>query len=166
MRTIGYDAVMSAEAMAKYRIESADLDDIWAQSDFITFHTPLNDQTRDLINQQTLAKCKDGVFIVNCARGGIVNEEALLEALDSGKVRGAALDVFSSEPPTGVAKKLVEHPAVVSTPHLGASTAEAQTNVVRDPSLCSVGRMRACECSHIGVGCIGARHRTVCCRRA
>ena len=117
--------------MAKHGIEAATLDDIWAQSHFITFHTPLNDHTRGMINDDTLAKCRDGVFIVNCARGGIVDEDALLRGLESGKVRGAALDVFSSEPPSGVAKQLVSHPHVVCTPHLGASTAEAQTNVVR-----------------------------------
>jgi len=132
MKTIGYDAVMTKRAMSDFGIESVSLDEIWQRADIITFHTPLTDDTRNLINDKTLEKCKDGVFIVNCARGGIVDETALLHGLESGKVQGAALDVFSSEPPSGVAMQLVNHPRVVSTPHLGASTSEAQTNVARD----------------------------------
>ncbi|MFC1485531.1 phosphoglycerate dehydrogenase [Candidatus Latescibacterota bacterium] len=124
MKVLGHDPFLSTDLAESLGITIAALDEIWANADYITFHTPLNDSTRHLINEKTLAKCKDGVRIINCARGGIVDEQALLRAIESGKVAGAALDVFEQEPP--VNNPLVRHEKVVCTPHLGASTAEAQ----------------------------------------
>lgn len=132
MTVIGYDPIMPADELAELGIQKVDLDGIWAKSDFITLHTPLTPETTNLLNDTTIAKCKTGVRIVNCARGGIVDEAALLRALDSGKVAGAALDVYSSEPPKDNIKPLIVHPKLVCTPHLGASTEEAQINVARD----------------------------------
>ncbi len=124
MRVLGHDPFISKEMAEGIGIELATLDKIWAESDYITVHTPLNDSTRHLINARTLAKCKDGVRILNCARGGIVDEKALLDAIESGKVAGAAIDVYETEPPEN--NPLVMNEKVVSTPHLGASTTEAQ----------------------------------------
>lgn len=133
MKTIGYDPVMSAEDFGAIPgVKRVELEEIWKQSDFITVHTPLTPQTTNLIGEATLAKCKKGVRIVNCARGGIVDEAALLKALESGQVAGAALDVFTSEPPKEGLKPLIAHPRLIGTPHLGASTDEAQINVARD----------------------------------
>ena len=98
-----------------------------ARADFITMHTPLTDKTRNIINAEALAKCKKGVRIINCARGGLIDEKALKEALESGNVAGAALDVFEEEPAKDNALFNMEN--VVCTPHLGASTSEAQENV-------------------------------------
>lgn len=95
-------------------------------------HTPLTPETSNLLNDQTLAKCKKGVRVINCARGGIVDEAALLRALQSGQVASAALDVFTSEPPKPHLAPLLQHPNLICTPHLGASTEEAQVNVARD----------------------------------
>jgi len=132
MDVIGYDPLMSAEAMTKSGIVPVSLDDIYTRSDFITIHTPKTKDTTNLICASTLAKCKKGVCIINVARGGIVNECDLLEALNSGHVAGAALDVFSKEPPPPEMAELRGHPLVICTPHLGASTLEAQINVARD----------------------------------
>ncbi|MCB1214781.1 MAG: phosphoglycerate dehydrogenase [Deltaproteobacteria bacterium] len=128
MRVLGFDPFLTPEAASKMGIELVSLEEIFKQSDYITTHVPLNDKTRGLINADSFAKMKDGVFIINCARGGIVDEEALLQALNSGKVAGAGLDVFVKEPPEANSP-LVQHPKVVCTPHLGASTDEAQVNV-------------------------------------
>lgn len=132
MKVIGFDSLMSQSAMDAFGIEGVELEELWKRSDVLSFHTPLTDGTRGMLNDSTFAQCKDGVVVINCARGGIVDEGALLRALDSGKVRAAGLDVFTSEPPEGDALRLVDHPRVVCTPHLGASTEEAQTNVARD----------------------------------
>ena len=105
----------------------ADLNGLLGQSDFITVHTPLNEQTRGLIGAEAFGRMKPGVRIMNCARGGIVDEKALAEAIKGGKVAGAALDVFDEEPPAD--RTLVELPQVVCTPHLAASTEEAQVTV-------------------------------------
>ena len=129
MTTIGYDPVLSAEVAAKGKIELVSLDEIFKRSDFITLHTPLTDETKGLIGDTSLVKCKNGVRIINCARGGIVDEQALLRGLQSGKVAGAALDVFEKEPPGD--QPLFKHPRVIATPHLGASTEEAQEKVAR-----------------------------------
>jgi D-3-phosphoglycerate dehydrogenase len=129
MKTIGYDPVLSAEVAAKGKIELVSLDEIFMRSDFITLHTPLTDETKGLIGDASLVKCKNGVRIINCARGGIVDEQALLRGLQSGKVAGAALDVFEKEPPGD--QPLLKHPRVIATPHLGASTDEAQEKVAR-----------------------------------
>jgi len=129
MKTIGYDPVLSAEVAAKANIELVTLEEIFKRSDFITLHTPLTDETRGLIGDTSLVKCKNGVRIINCARGGIVDEQALLRGLQSGKVAGAALDVFEKEPPGD--QPLIQHPHLIATPHLGASTEEAQEKVAR-----------------------------------
>jgi D-3-phosphoglycerate dehydrogenase len=128
MKVIAYDPYLSAEAAARSGIELTTIDDLYARADFISVHTPLTPETRGLIGKDAMAKMKKGVRIVNCARGGIVDEAALAEAIRAGQVAGAALDVFVEEPPSQ------EHPllsleGVVATPHLGASTDEAQINV-------------------------------------
>ncbi len=128
MNVIGYDPFVNADAAARLGVELVSLDEIYARADFITIHTPLTADTRGLIGQPSIAKMKKGVRIVNCARGGIIDEAALLAALESGHVAGAALDVFATEPPAKD-DALVVHPKVVATPHLGASTGEAQLNV-------------------------------------
>ncbi len=128
MNVIAYDPFIGAEAAERLGVELVTLDDLFARADFITVHTPLTTQTRGIIDGAAIAKMKDGVLIVNAARGGIVDEEALLAGLDSGKVGGAALDVFSQEPPPAD-HPLVAHPKVICTPHLGASTSEAQHKV-------------------------------------
>lgn len=127
MRVIAFDPFLSPERAEEMGVERVDLDTLFARADFITVHTPLTDQTRNLLNAEAFAKMKTGVRIVNCARGGIIDEEALRDALDAGKVAGAALDVFAVEP----AKEnvLFGREDVVATPHLGASTEEAQENV-------------------------------------
>ena len=129
MTAIGFDPLLGQDQALRLGIEVVALDDVFARADFITVHTPLNDETRSLIGERQLAKCKDGVRLINCARGGIIDEHALLKALESGKVAGAALDVFVQEPPGDNA--LARHPRVVATPHLGASTEEAQDKVAR-----------------------------------
>lgn len=124
MRVLGVDPFISREMAERMSIELSTLDRVWEEADFITVHTPLTDNTKHMINAQTIAKCKNGVRIINCARGGIVDEQALCAALESGKVAGAALDVYEHEPPEN--NPLVKSEKVVSTPHLGASTTEAQ----------------------------------------
>lgn len=127
MNVIAFDPFLTEERAVELGVEKVSLDDLFARADFITLHVPKNDKTKGLINKDSIAKMKDGVRIINCARGGIVIEADLKEALDSGKVAGAALDVFEVEP----AKEniLFGHPNVVCTPHLGAATTEAQVNV-------------------------------------
>ncbi len=132
MNVIGYDPVMSSHAFKDADIKKVDLEEIWAKSDFITVHTPLTPETSNLLNDETIRKCKKGVRIINGARGGIVDESALLRGLESGQVAGAALDVFTSEPPKDHLRPLISHPNIICTPHLGASTEEAQINVARD----------------------------------
>ena len=129
MTLIGYDPVLSPEAAERIGVSLVELEEIYERADFITLHTPLNDATRGLLNKDTLARCKKGVRIVNCARGGIVDEADLLEALESGQVGGAALDVYSNEPPPEALHELIQHPNVVATPHIAASTEEAQEKV-------------------------------------
>lgn len=127
MKVIAADPFLSVERAKELGVEKVELPELYARSDFITMHTPLTDQTRNLLNAKAFAQMKDGVRVINCARGGLIVEEDLKAALDSGKVAGAALDVFSTEP----AKEnvLFGHPNVITTPHLGASTDEAQVNV-------------------------------------
>jgi D-3-phosphoglycerate dehydrogenase len=129
MNVLAFDPYLSAERAQALGVESCDLECIYSRSDFITIHSPLTDETRGLINAKTIAKMKDGVRIINCARGGIVDEKALYDALKSGKVAGAALDVFEKEPPEN--NPLLELDNFICTPHLGASTEEAQLNVAR-----------------------------------
>lgn len=127
MKVIGYDPVLSAEVALKLNIELVSLEELYRRSDFITVHTPLTNETRMLFSDATFSRCKRGVRIINCARGGIIDEQALLRALQSGHVAGAALDVFEVEPPAG--NPLLAHERVVVTPHLAASTEEAQEKV-------------------------------------
>jgi D-3-phosphoglycerate dehydrogenase / 2-oxoglutarate reductase len=127
MKVISYDPYLSPERAADLGVEKVELDELLRRSDFITLHTPLTEKTRNVIDAAALAKAKKGVRIINCARGGLVDEQALRVALDSGHVGGAAFDVFTVEPATE--NPLFGHPNVVCTPHLGASTTEAQENV-------------------------------------
>src|SRR5208282_3384315 len=127
MRVVAYDPFLSAERAAEIGVEKVELADLLARADFITLHTPMTAQTRNILSAENLAKTKKGVRIINCARGGLVDEAALRAALDSGHVAGAAFDVFVEEPATK--NPLFGHPNVVATPHLGASTSEAQENV-------------------------------------
>jgi D-3-phosphoglycerate dehydrogenase / 2-oxoglutarate reductase len=127
MTVLGYDPFLSKDRAEELGVEVATLDKIYKSSDFITIHSPLTPETKGMINARTIKKMKDGVRIINCARGGIVDEKALLAALKSGKVAGAALDVFEKEPPEG--NPLLELDNFICTPHLGASTTEAQVNV-------------------------------------
>uniref|UniRef100_A0A5F9CUQ6 D-3-phosphoglycerate dehydrogenase n=1 Tax=Oryctolagus cuniculus TaxID=9986 RepID=A0A5F9CUQ6_RABIT len=125
MKTIGYDPIISPDVSASFGVQQLPLEKIWPLCDFITVHTPLLPSTTGLLNDNTFAQCKKGVRVVNCARGGIVDEGALLRALQSGQCAGAALDVFTEEPPRD--RALVDHENVISCPHLGASTREAQS---------------------------------------
>lgn len=123
MRIIGFDPITTAEEARAAGIEKMELNEIWPLADYITVHTPLIPATRNLINAETIGKCRGGVKVINVARGGIINEADLLAALQSGQAAGAAIDVYEEEPPkSDVTKALIQHPAVVATPHLGAST--------------------------------------------
>lgn len=129
MKIVGFDPFLTAEKAAELGIESIPrLDDLWHRCDYITLHTPLSAETRNVVGTETIGKMKKGVRIVNCARGGLVDEQALRVALDAGQVGGAAFDVFEPEPPAAD-NPIVGHPKVLVTPHLGASTEEAQINV-------------------------------------
>ena len=128
MKVIGFDPFITVENIAKMGVEPTSLEEIYARADFITVHVPLTPDTQGLINREAFAKMKTGARIINCARGGIVDEKDLADAIKEGKVAGAALDVYAEEPPP------LDHPLlrleqVVTTPHLGASTDEAQLNV-------------------------------------
>ncbi len=127
MRVLAFDPFLSEDRARDLGVEKGDLEAVLARSDFITLHTPMTDQTRGMINKVSLAKCKPGVRIVNCARGGLVVEEDLAEALKSGQVAGAAFDVFTVEPAKD--NPLFGCPNFIATPHLGAATEEAQENV-------------------------------------
>ncbi|MGB6063572.1 MAG: phosphoglycerate dehydrogenase [Desulfomonilaceae bacterium] len=127
MNVLGYDPFTTVEAASQIGAKLASLQDILSCSDVITVHTPLSNETRGMIDAAAFGKMKEGIVVVNCARGGIIDETALLDALESGKVSAAALDVYTSSPPGE--HPLVMHPRVVATPHLGASTGEAQINV-------------------------------------
>jgi D-3-phosphoglycerate dehydrogenase len=127
MKVIVYDPYLSKERADAIQVEKVELDTLFERADFITLHTPLTDTTRNIVNKNTLKMCKKGVRIINCARGGLVNEADLKAAIESGQVAGAALDVFEVEP--AKTNVLFGMPQVVCTPHLGASTNEAQENV-------------------------------------
>jgi D-3-phosphoglycerate dehydrogenase / 2-oxoglutarate reductase len=128
MAIVAYDPFIAPEQARDLEIELATLDEVYSRADFLTVHTPLTAETRNLIDADVLAKMKPGARIINCARGGLVNEDALYEAIKSGHIGGAALDVFSQEPPPADLK-LLELNEVIVTPHLGASTTEAQEGV-------------------------------------
>jgi D-3-phosphoglycerate dehydrogenase len=128
MRVLAYDPFITKEVAANLGVELVSLDDLFARSDFITLHTPKTKETARLLNREAFKKMKPGVRIINCARGGLIDEGALLKALKEGKVAGAALDVYETEPPSAD-WPLRQAPNVICTPHLGASTEEAQANV-------------------------------------
>jgi D-3-phosphoglycerate dehydrogenase len=127
MRVIAYDPYLSAERAADLGIEKVELNDLLARADFITLHTPLTNETRNIISAEAIAKMKKGARLINCARGGLVDEKAVKAAIESGQLAGAAFDVFEEEPAT--TNLLFNNDKVVATPHLGASTTEAQENV-------------------------------------
>ena len=127
MRVVAFDPYLTQERADELGVEKVELDELLARADFITLHTPLTTQTKNILSAENIAKTCKGVRIVNCARGGLVDEEALRKALDEGHVAGAAFDVFAQEPATE--NPLFGHPHVVCTPHLGASTSEAQEKV-------------------------------------
>ena len=128
MRVLAYDPFLSADVAHRLGVELVPLDDIWERVDFLTFHLPLTPETKHLVNDQTLARMKQGAYVINCARGGIVDEAALARALESGHLGGAAVDVFETEPPPAD-NPLFALDNVVLAPHLGASTYEAQAMV-------------------------------------
>lgn len=132
MKVIGYDPNIKSEDIKARGGEPVSLDDLLAKSDMITMHLPLTADTKSMLNDAAFAKMKEGVYIICAARGGVIDEAALLAALNSGKVAGAALDVFAAEPP-GLTD-LVAHPRVVETPHIGAQTVEAQGRAAKDIS--------------------------------
>jgi D-3-phosphoglycerate dehydrogenase len=127
MKVVAYDPFLSQERAEKLGVQKVDLDELLARADFITLHVPKTEQTSNILNAEAIAKMKPGVRVINCARGGLVDEVALAEALKSGHVAGAAFDVFEVEPATD--SPLFNLPNVVCTPHLGAATTEAQENV-------------------------------------
>ena len=127
MKAVAFDPFLSDDKATNLGVKKLDIIALFNRSDFITIHTPLTAETKNLINEETIRQMKDGVFIINCARGNIINEKDLYDALNSGKIAGAALDVFEKEPPED--NPLIGHEKVVCTPHLGASTQEAQENV-------------------------------------
>ncbi len=127
MKVVAFDPFLTQEHAVELGVEKVDLDDLLKRADFVTLHTPLTDKTRNILDASAIAKCKPGVNIINCARGGLIDEAALKEALESGHVAGAALDVFAEEP--AKENPLFGMENVVCTPHLGASTSEAQENV-------------------------------------
>src|SRR5256885_13401926 len=127
MKVIAYDAFLSPERARQLSVEKVELAELFKRADFITLHTPLTEKTRNIIDAKAIATMRKGVRIINCARGGLVEEGALRAALDTGQVAGAAFDVFGEEPAN--ANPLFGHPNVVCTPHLGAATSEAQENV-------------------------------------
>lgn len=133
MDILAFDPFLTEERAEQLGVTLATLDELITKSDYITLHTPLTAETKGIINAAAIAKMKKGVRIVNCARGGLVDEIALAEAIESGHVAGAAFDVYPTEPPTE--RCLIDLPQVVTTPHLGASTKEAQVNVAIDVAI-------------------------------
>jgi len=131
MITVGYDPFVTAEAAAEKNVKKMELEEMWPECDFLTLHVPLIPATKHMVDARVLARCKKGVRIVNCARGGIIDEAALLDALNSGQAACAALDVFEQEPPRADSP-LLQHPNLIASPHLGASTVEAQTRVAKE----------------------------------
>ncbi len=130
MTVVAYDPVLDPDYVRRLDIEPLTLDVLLGRSDMVTLHVPLTDETRNLLSADRLAAMKPGARLVNCARGGVVDEAALVEALDDGRLAGAALDVFAVEPPRDF--RLASHPRVVATPHLGAQTREAQVRISTD----------------------------------
>ncbi len=127
MEVIAFDPYLNAEVAVRKGVESVSIDELLRRSDAVTFHTPLTDETRNLLSAERLQLLRPGAIVVNCGRGGVLDEEALLAALESGRVAAAGLDVFAEEPPPSFA--LAQHPRVVATPHIGAQTNEAQERI-------------------------------------
>lgn len=130
MNVLGYDPLVPHEDIRQRGARPVSLEELYAQSDFISLHLPLTAETRSMVNEQAFGRMKRGVRLVCAARGGIIEEAALLSALESGQVAGAALDVFATEPPG--ASELVRHPRIVASPHIGAQTREAQVRAAQD----------------------------------
>jgi D-3-phosphoglycerate dehydrogenase len=130
MKILGYDPFLTDVRASQLGIEAASIDEILARADFVTIHTPLTKETKNMINAEAIAGMKDGAVIINCSRGGIIDESALYDALKSGKLAGAGLDVYQTEPPENSPLRELEN--VVLTPHIGASTEEAQVEVAVD----------------------------------
>jgi len=131
MRIVAYDPLIPASAITNQKAEAVDLTSALSQSDFITLHVPYNDGTKELVNEETLKSIKHGAYLINCARGGLTDEQAVRHALDSGRLAGVALDVYAEEPPPKD-HPLIGHPRVVCVPHLGALTDEAQTRAAEE----------------------------------
>jgi len=131
MNCIAFDPMLTDERAKDLNVEKVDLDELFARADAITLHVPLVEGTKDLLNDDAFGKMKDGVLIVNAARGGVVNEDALVRAIDAGKVRGAAMDVFAVEP-LQEDSPMIGRDEIILTPHLGASTKDAQLSVATD----------------------------------
>jgi D-3-phosphoglycerate dehydrogenase len=129
MKVQVYDPFVSPDESRRLGVEMVELDPLLASSDYVSLHLPKTPETTGLVNKELIAKMKHGVYLVNCARGGIVNDADLLAGLNSGQVAGAAVDVYDPEPPTDWA--LAKHPRVIAMPHIGATTAEAQETVAR-----------------------------------
>jgi D-3-phosphoglycerate dehydrogenase len=140
MSVIGYDPYVKSESALPAGVKLATLDDIITTADFVTLHVPLVAETKNLFDTPTFAKMKKGAYLINCARGGIVNEEAVLEALKSGQLAGAALDVYGKEPPDP--SPLFAHENLIAIPHLGASTREAQEKVAIELAEVFVGFLK------------------------
>jgi D-3-phosphoglycerate dehydrogenase / 2-oxoglutarate reductase len=130
MRINAYDAFLKPESTVVLGGQLLSFNEVINSSDFITIHTPLTDETRNLINESVISNMKDGAFIINAARGGIIDEMALLNGLNSGKIGGAALDVYLKEPPTN--QDLINHPKVIATPHIAGQTTDGQAQVAID----------------------------------
>ncbi|HBN76535.1 MAG TPA: phosphoglycerate dehydrogenase, partial [Planctomycetaceae bacterium] len=147
MKVLGYDPFTSSERAQEFGVELyREIDDLIPHCDVLTVHTPMTAETRGVINAERLAKMPKGVRIINCARGGIVDEDALADAIESGHVAGAALDVFTEEPPKNT--RLISLPSVLTTPHLGASTDEAQELVAVEASEIIAGFLTRNEVRH------------------
>lgn len=127
MDILAYDPFLDPDVARRLDVEPVELDDLVARADVVTLHTPFTEGTKNILNAERIAAMKEGALLVNCARGGLVDEDALVEALDSGQLAGAAFDVFAQEPPVG--SRLAGHPKVVVTPHIGAQTREAQERI-------------------------------------
>ncbi|MFQ5921795.1 MAG: hydroxyacid dehydrogenase [Anaerolineales bacterium] len=130
MKVLGYDALISDEELRSRSVEPIDFNSLLSASDYVCLHLPLNEETRGMIGSEAMSKMKPGARLVSAARGAIVDEQALLAALESGHLSGAALDVFSEEPPQD--SPLLQHPNMIATPHIGAQTREAQAKAGRD----------------------------------
>lgn len=155
MDVVSFDPFVDEGAMADAGIKKVELDDLIKTSDYITVHVPLNEKTKDLISTKEFAMMKDDVKILNVARGGVINEKALEEAIISGKVGAAALDVYTEEPP--ICQSLLAHDKVICTPHLGASTKEAQVNVAVDAANQIVKALKEGKVENCVNGVVGIR---------